>query len=313
MPAFFLRLGVLFLAALSVLGQLRAQEAVPDPESLFMPASWDTLSVFETTMKEPSELRWHSMFSNLPGDWVRFGTVTIEPNSIPTIAGVGMVTGALLISDRSTYSASKDISRKSPFLHSASDVMVHFGDGNVHLALAAGFALYGFAAHDHRSIRVASQTAEALLASGIVVQVLKRISGRESPQAATWNRGRWQFFPNMKEYQRHQPKYYAFPSGHITTTMATVTVIAENFPEAKWIRPVGYSIVGLVGISLVNVGYHWYSDLPLGILLGHTFGMIASHPDGWDAEPLGELSSPRFSIAPRLGPEGAGIALALSF
>jgi hypothetical protein len=31
---------------------------------------------------------------------------------------------------------------------------------------------------------------------------------------------------------------------------------------------------------MVNNGIHWYSDYPLAIVLGYTFGMIASHPEG---------------------------------
>ena len=36
----------------------------------------------------------------------------------------------------------------------------------------------------------------------------------------------------------------------------------------------GYTAIGLVGISLVAKNWHWYSDLPLGIYLGLTFGNI---------------------------------------
>ena len=154
---------------------------------------------------------------------------------------------------------------------------------------------------------------EALIASGLVVQVLKRVTGRESPQAATSGTGRWQFFPNIQQYQKHQSKYYAFPSGHITTTMATVTVIAENYPEVGWIRPVGYGIVGLLGISLVNVGYHWYSDLPLGIALGYTFGKIIAHPDGFDVGSAGDPAAAKISFGPSITPAGSGFAMAVTF
>ncbi len=187
----------------------------------------------------------------------------------------------------------------------SSDVFVRAGDGGTHLIVAGGFGLYGWIASDARSLRTASQTVESLLASGIIVQVLKHVTGRESPAMATTDGGKWRFFPSWKHYQEHPSRYYAFPSGHITTTMSTVTVIAENYPEVTWIRPVGYSIVGLVCLGLVNVGYHWYSDLPLGIAIGYTMGMIASHRD-W---PEGE-SGPRVSIAPAVLPAGAGIALA---
>src|SRR5664279_4126820 len=47
--------------------------------------------------------------------------------------------------------------------------------------LAAAFAAYGFIAGDNRALRTGSQIVETILASGTVVQVLKHITGRESP------------------------------------------------------------------------------------------------------------------------------------
>ena len=67
----------------------------------------------------------------------------------------------------------------------------------------------------------------------------------------------------------------AFPSGHLATVMATVTVLADNYPEKKWIKPVGYSVVGLVGTAMVGNGVHWVGDYPLAIGLGYVFGKVA--------------------------------------
>jgi hypothetical protein len=234
-------------------------------------------------------------------------------SSLPTIAGVAVVTGSLIVSDKETYRGSKSLCDKSAFVKSMSDLAVAIGDGKVHAGVAAGFAVVGFAAHDSRALSTASQTVEALLATGLVVQVLKRITGRESPQAATSEGGTWRFFPNQKQYSRQQARYYAFPSGHIATTMATVTVIAENYPEVEWIRPAGYALVGLVGIGLVNLGYHWYSDLPLGVVLGYVFGMITSHPAGVDVWNSDSDDMMKIAVMPAVNPNGAGVAMSISF
>jgi len=68
-----------------------------------------------------------------------------------------------------------------------------------------------------------------------------------------------------------------------------------------------------VGFGLVNVRYHWYSDLPLGMLLGYAFGKIASHR--YDAQTdHGELGQgPRFLLQPTMTRDGAGVALAMVF
>jgi hypothetical protein len=51
--------------------------------------------------------------------------------------------------------------------------------------------------------------------------------------------------------------------------MSTLTVFTENYPEIKWIRPVGYSVIGLLGYAMINNNVHWISDYPLALALGY--------------------------------------------
>lgn len=256
---------------------------------------------------------WHDMVTNLPSDWARFSVLTIRPGTLPILAGLALVTGALIASDKDTWSVTRRAYEENRFVHSISDVAVSIGDGTYQFGLAAGFAVYGFAASDQRALRTASQTTEAILACGLVVQLFKQISGRESPAVATRDNGDWRFFPGIKEYYSNQPRYYAFPSGHIATGMATLTVLMENYPEATWMKPIGYTTIGLIGVGLVARGYHWYSDLPLGIALGYAFGKLAANPEGWGSDSDENASAPGFSIAPVVTQRGSGIGLTLSF
>jgi membrane-associated phospholipid phosphatase len=240
-------------------------------------------------------------------------TMTFRLNSLPALASLAFVTSALVVSDRDTWKATRRAFEQSGFVHSVNDVFVTVGDGAYHLGLAAGFAVYGFAADDQRALRTASQATEAILACGVAVQLLKHISGRESPVAATSGSGAWHLFPNPREYHSNQTRYYAFPSGHIATGMATVTVLIENYPEATWLRPVGYTTVGLIGLSLVARNYHWYSDLPLGIALGYSFGKLAAHPEGLGSVSSDVGSASGLSIAPAVTSSGGGVVLTLSF
>jgi len=242
---------------------------------------------------------WHDMITNLPSDWGRFPMLTFKAGTLPALAGLTLITGALIASDQDTWNATRRAYEDSRFVHSISDVFVSVGDGTYQLGLAAGFAAYGFAADDQRALRTASQTTEAILACGVVVQLFKYISGRESPSVATRDNGDWRFFPGIKEYYSNQPRYYAFPSGHIATGMATLTVLLMNYPEATWLKPVGYTTIGLVGVGLVARGYHWYSDLPLGIALGYAFGKLAVNPEAGGALPV-RTKKRRGSRSPRL-------------
>ena len=157
----------------------------------------------------------------------------------------------------------------------ANTSMYFLGDGITHLTIAGSFWVYGAIAKDFRARQTAGELAEAIIAAGISVQFLKHITGRESPFAATFPIGYWRPFPNQKDYAKNVPRYDAFPSGHLATAMATVTVIAENYPEKKYVRPVGYSLMGLLAYSMLNNGVHWFSDYPLSITMGYAFAKIA--------------------------------------
>lgn len=258
-------------------------------------------------------LKWYTMFTKIPSDWSLFATRTFRVESIPLIAGVGGVTSALYVIDRNTYSNTHEYERGSRRFRSFSEALISAGDGKYQFGFVGSFALYGLIADDSRTLKTASQMTEAILATGIVVQVLKRIAGRESPIVATQGRGAVRPLPNLADYERHQPKYYSFPSGHIATTTAALTVLCENFPEAKWMRPVSYIFIGAVGGSLVSKGWHWYSDLPLGIALGYSFGVIAAHPEGLDVKNSNSDKSIDVSVTPNLIPSGAELEMTVHF
>ncbi|HEX7574542.1 MAG TPA: phosphatase PAP2 family protein [Bacteroidota bacterium] len=302
--------------------RLCAQEEDPSPSESFseypsetMLQDADSLLSVPYGTQRASTLRWYSMFTNIPGDWLLTGESAFRPEGLPVMGGIALATGVLLLGDHQTYAFSHGLYNRSAEVRFASNQFLRAGDGKTTIGIAAAFALYGFVEGDSRALRTASGTVEALLASGIAVQIFKRVAGRESPQVVTQGTGKWRPFPALQAYNKNQPRYYAFPSGHITTAMATVTVIAENYPEEKWMRPAGYGIVGLTAVSLVNKGWHWYSDFPLAIAMGYMFGRIASHHDDDASGPESVPGSGTASlkVLPKIGPEGTGVMLALTF
>ena len=291
-----------------------AQENAPEQEygfdsTLQHVADFDTLAFAHEELSTPGHhLEWYDPIVLLPEDWVSAGGMVIQDRSLPVLGIVGATTGALLLTDRLTFHATRTFYGNHSFVQNVSSVFAHLGEGTTHMGIAAGFGLYGLLGKDERALRTASEITEALLSTGIAVQVLKRISGRESPQMAIGGTSRWRPLPGLAVYQKNQPRYYSFPSGHIATAMATLTVIEENYPGLHWLRPAGYGILAGLGISLVNIRYHWFSDLPLGMLLGYTFGEIASHHDG-GAEHV-TPSHARMFLTPMLERSGAGVSFA---
>jgi hypothetical protein len=144
------------------------------------------------------------------------------------------------------------------------------GEGVPSLLIAAGFWGFGLGNKDYRAISTASQIVQATTATGFMTQFLKRTTGRESPFRKSQDGGKWRPFPKPSVYQHSVPMYDAFPSGHMGTMMSTYVVITENYPEKRWIHPVGLSIISLVGLAMINNDVHWASDYPLA--MGYAFG-----------------------------------------
>ncbi len=153
--------------------------------------------------------------------------------------------------------------------------MYFIGDGWTHLSLAVAFLGYGYFAEDYRAWSTSYAIFEGLLTTGFTTQFLKHITGRESPGVRTRDRGQWRFFPNQRAYHKDVPAYDAFPSGHLATGTMTLTVIAKNYPEYVFIKPLGISLLTLLSFQMMNNGVHWFSDYPLAIGIGYAFGEIA--------------------------------------
>ena len=248
---------------------------------------------------KPKPFRWAL---HIPRDLGQFPTYAFRKENTNTLIGLAVSSVVLWVADQAIVNESQRFGRflglqpkstqKSlfsfPFHIGSANLPLEFnvpdnlnstfyylGDGWTHLTVATSFWVYGGIKKDNRALQTSSQLGEAIFSTGLVVQALKRLTGRQSPYVATKDRGEWHLFPAYSRYQSFVPNYDAFPTGHLATAMATVTVIAENYPEYHFIRPLGYSLMGLLSYSMLNNGVHWASDYPIGIAIGYTFAKIA--------------------------------------
>jgi hypothetical protein len=83
-------------------------------------------------------------------------------------------------------------------------------------------------------------------------------------------------------------------------------VISENYPDNKWVKPVGYTLTTLVGLGMLNNGIHWLSDYPLGLFIGYYFGKLAAHPEGYSWGEDEQSERFKVSILPTLQSDGSG-------
>lgn len=122
-------------------------------------------------------------------------------------------------------------------------------------------------------------TIQAILSSFLVVSILKILSGRAAPlrpggkslyfllrtdNPADFN---FAFWENMTETLR-----LFWPSGHTAAVTAFVAAICAFYNEKIWIFVIGYIIVIITGLSMIDGDYHWTSDVIAGALIGQAIG-----------------------------------------
>ena len=256
---------------------------------------------FEKKKKAESKITWYQMFTNLPSDYRNLFKDIIDKKNLPNLFFLSALTGSLMTVDQAGWKYQRSLFNKVKFDRKISGLTIGIGNGKYQFITAALFASAGVVFHDETTLKTGSNIVEAILSTGLLVQVLKRITGRESPAASTESGGDWALMPSIKQYQKNQPKYYSFPSGHLSTATAVLTVIANNYPNEKWIKPVGYPLLAILGFSLVNKGMHWYSDLPLAYFLGFTFGNIVAPVKSSIPSNSSSEDKPKLTIFPSVG------------
>jgi membrane-associated phospholipid phosphatase len=231
----------------------------------------------------------YSFLLNIPRTFARASKETFQKKSLPALGVMVGTTAVLILADQKIADGMHQFSNFIG-LHTDRDyvdvITIHTGGSPIHvyqaprnfntvlysageglppILISAALLIRG----SRRSVSVASQIMQSNITIGIATQIVKRVSGRESPDVATQAGGTWRPLPSFKTYQHHTPHFDAFSSGHMATMASTATVLIMNYPEKKWLKPVCYTIISLVGLAMINNDVHWASDYPLAIGMGY--------------------------------------------
>ena len=124
-----------------------------------------------------------------------------------------------------------------------------------------GFEAYGYCARDARAKAVALDGVTAsIIASGIIVPILKYGVGRARPNVATHTF-------HFKPFSSNS----SFPSGHTTQAFAVASVITAHYAQ-WWVQGLAYGAAGMVGYSRIVQDAHFASDVVAGAVIGAVIG-----------------------------------------
>ena len=129
-----------------------------------------------------------------------------------------------------------------------------FGDWPEHFALGLILAGVAWWRGNKKWTRIFLSMLIALAIAGVVGRGIEIATGRARPSVRTeevWN--------------RFSSKYHAFPSGHVTASMAFFGVL---FFANRRVAVACLAIPILIGFSRIYLGAHYLSDVVCGIILG---------------------------------------------
>jgi len=250
-----------------------------------------TVSISDSVSYSYKKPTFNEIYKYIPNDIVQFANFTIQNENLKwTSLAIGstlvlipfdqqLTNEAINLGQRIDWDQDHSYNKIAGFLriipNDINSAVYYLANGGTTLLLSGTFYTIGKIQNNYRALNTSNELVEVLLSVGLVTQTIKRITGRQSPSEALISGnpgGHWTPFPSFSAFQSNTPNYDAMPSGHIATFMATITVISTNYPEIKWIKPIGYALMGIVGFEMVSSKVHWVSDYPLAILIGYAIG-----------------------------------------
>ena len=153
------------------------------------------------------------------------------------------------------------------------------GNPLTHFALAGSGYMYGLVRNDLHTRQVSGSLLEALALDGLITLALKGIARDHCPN----------------------DEYYAWPSGHTSSSIAFATVMNEYYGPRIGL-PL-YALSGFVMYERMETGEHWASDVVFGAALGYVIGKTVA--DRYKPQIFDMEITPFFS--PELGVSGLAL------
>ena len=171
-----------------------------------------------------------------------------------------------------------------------------FGNGIITIPTLAAFYLFGHFDENYKAKRTALIATESFLITGLYTTILKVTLGRHRPSTGS----------SSTTFDGFTTDHKSFPSGHTSTAFAIATVVANEYEETPYIKPISYGIATLTGLSRINDEKHWASDVFFGAALGYFTSKTILHLHD-------NRQGQHFTIYPQVDNNGGGLVLSKRF
>jgi membrane-associated phospholipid phosphatase len=141
-----------------------------------------------------------------------------------------------------------------------------FGEAPVIAGLSGGLAVAGWVGRRPALVRVAGQTATAILLETVATQAAKHLVGRARPYQDQ-DRDGFDFSPFSSQG--------AFPSGHTAAAFALATTVGDA-SGSRWARAALYSLATGTAWARIAEEKHWVSDVVAGAAVGILSARVAN-------------------------------------
>lgn len=141
-----------------------------------------------------------------------------------------------------------------------------FGEAPAIAGISGGLALAGWVGHRPALVRLAGQTATAILLETVVTQATKEFVGRARP-FQDQDRDGLDFAPFSSQT--------SFPSGHTAAAFAVATTLGDA-AGSTWARAGLYGLATGTAWARLAEEKHWLSDVVAGAALGVLSARVAN-------------------------------------
>ncbi len=144
----------------------------------------------------------------------------------------------------------------------------------VPVLIPVGLFIYGELRASAEYTAAAAATAKAVILASIIAIIYKALTGRIQPEFLT-NTSLVDISRSFNFGFLEHGVFWGWPSSHTAVAVALCVALMLSFPESRLVKYASalYMLVIAVGAS---IGFHWFSDVLAGALIGMMIGIVTS-------------------------------------